>query len=433
MTSEVVLMNRSGVALAADSAATVGSGQNRKIYNSAVKLFSLTKYHPVGAMIYNDSDFMGLPWETIIKYYRDILGTKSMEFLEGYGKNLIDFLHKNYEIFPESSQDYIYKKKVKDYFERINSSIRDNFLKKVLGQEVKSSYKISDEAKAQISEQHCRLKELDDLNCFYNGFWDALNEKYQGEIENLIEEIFDNYDLEQEQKNCLHDISKFIITKDFFFDSYTGLVIAGFGEKELFPAMTSFLVDGLFLGMLKYKEMGEEKIEVDGRPVIQPFAQSNMIDSFLDGIDPNFDEKIEEEVLNLAIDIPNAVIDSIDDLSNEQKDHWKNNITQHIKNGLSQFFQSLRDYRLGNHVFPAYAAINNLPKDELASTAEALVNLNSFQKRVSLEDETVGGPIDVAVITKGDGLVWIKRKHYFDPELNHHFFRNYYQNKDSSS
>jgi hypothetical protein len=41
------------------------------------------------------------------------------------------------------------------------------------------------------------------------------------------------------------------------------------------------------------------------------------------------------------------------------------------------------------------------------------------------QDETVGGPIDVAVISKGDGFVWIKRKHYFERDLNPHFFRNH--------
>ena len=35
-----------------------------------------------------------------------------------------------------------------------------------------------------------------------------------------------------------------------------------------------------------------------------------------------------------------------------------------------------------------------------------------------MDRETVGGPIDVAVITKGDGFVWVKRKHYFEAEYN---------------
>lgn len=57
--------------------------------------------------------------------------------------------------------------------------------------------------------------------------------------------------------------------------------------------------------------------------------------------------------------------------------------------------------------------------------AEALVNLTSFKRRVSSSLETVGGPVDVAVITKGDGFIWIRRKHYFNAELNHHFFQKY--------
>jgi hypothetical protein len=57
--------------------------------------------------------------------------------------------------------------------------------------------------------------------------------------------------------------------------------------------------------------------------------------------------------------------------------------------------------------------------------AEALVNLTSFRRRVSMDAETVGGPIDVAVISKGDGFVWIKRKHYFGAELNPQFLATY--------
>ena len=64
-----------------------------------------------------------------------------------------------------------------------------------------------------------------------------------------------------------------------------------------------------------------------------------------------------------------------------------------------------------------------LPKEELAELAEALVNLTSFKRRVTPAAETVGGPVDVAVISKGDGLVWLKRKHYFPPELNPRYFR----------
>ena len=39
------------------------------------------------------------------------------------------------------------------------------------------------------------------------------------------------------------------------------------------------------------------------------------------------------------------------------------------------------------------------------------MSLTVFMARISAsQEETVGGPIDVALICKGDGFVWIKRK-----------------------
>ena len=84
---------------------------------------------------------------------------------------------------------------------------------------------------------------------------------------------------------------------------------------------------------------------------------------------------------------------------------------------------------LGTRKFvgPVLDIVGDLPKDELAAMAESLVNLTSFKRRITAEAETVGGPIDVAVISKGDGFVWIKRKHYFQKDLNPAFFANYYR------
>ena len=94
----------------------------------------------------------------------------------------------------------------------------------------------------------------------------------------------------------------------------------------------------------------------------------------------------------------------------------------------SERFESYIDkWKWDHYTEPVVTATRYLNKDELGVMAETLVNLVSFRKRVTLTSETVGGPIDVAVITKGDGFIWMKRKHYFDPALNHHFFKNYYE------
>lgn len=86
------------------------------------------------------------------------------------------------------------------------------------------------------------------------------------------------------------------------------------------------------------------------------------------------------------------------------------------------FHEQMRDLLKKEHSGLIMSVVRMLPKEELAEMAEALVNLTSLKRRVTPKDETVGGPVDVAVISKGDGLIWIKRKHYFSPELNHRFF-----------
>ena len=94
---------------------------------------------------------------------------------------------------------------------------------------------------------------------------------------------------------------------------------------------------------------------------------------------------------------------------------------------LDDFSQRATNYRQKEFVKPVIDTIIGMPKHELANMAEALVNLQSMKQHVTWEKETVGGPIDVAVISKGDGFIWIKRKHYFDQVLNVHFLNNYFR------
>jgi ATP-dependent protease HslVU (ClpYQ) peptidase subunit len=81
MTAEVAVLNTTGVALAADSAVTIGEDAT-KIYTSAEKLFQLSNSAPVGAMIYGSASLVGLPWETTIKAYRKKLSDKTLPAIE---------------------------------------------------------------------------------------------------------------------------------------------------------------------------------------------------------------------------------------------------------------------------------------------------------------------------------------------------------------
>ena len=94
MTAIVGVLNKHAVAIAADSAVTMGN--THKVVNCANKIFTLSKCYPVAVMTYNDAAFMGVPWDIIIKEYRKYLGERSFPQLEGYVKDFIDFLHKKH-------------------------------------------------------------------------------------------------------------------------------------------------------------------------------------------------------------------------------------------------------------------------------------------------------------------------------------------------
>lgn len=76
---------------------------------------------------------------------------------------------------------------------------------------------------------------------------------------------------------------------------------------------------------------------------------------------------------------------------------------------------------------PLLSTLDMLDKEDLANVAESLISLTSLVRRMQPGEETVGGPVDVAVISKGDGFIWIKRKHYFKPEYNQAFMMNYFK------
>ena len=101
MTAEVCVMNRLGIALAADSAVTLSSSGEKKIYTSVDKLFNLSNFEPVGIMVYGNASYLELMWETVVKEYRRQLGAQRFDSLREHADDFLEFLE-NEEVFPEN-------------------------------------------------------------------------------------------------------------------------------------------------------------------------------------------------------------------------------------------------------------------------------------------------------------------------------------------
>jgi hypothetical protein len=71
VTAEVAIINKTAIALAADSAITLSLGSDQqKVFDSEDKLFELTRRDPIAVMINNNMHFMEAPLPVLIKRYR---------------------------------------------------------------------------------------------------------------------------------------------------------------------------------------------------------------------------------------------------------------------------------------------------------------------------------------------------------------------------
>ena len=125
MTAEVAVMNKSAVALAADSAITITTGDlnQSKVFNTANKLFTLSKYQPVGIMVYNSMELGGVPWETIIKEYRKNLAEEPLDTIKDYCDNFFNFLCDNEILFPDKLQNCVVHNIIRRSYKSIKTDV----------------------------------------------------------------------------------------------------------------------------------------------------------------------------------------------------------------------------------------------------------------------------------------------------------------------
>jgi hypothetical protein len=417
MTAEVAVLNKSAVALAADSKVTIGAGSPEKTYDSVNKIFTLSKVHPVGLMIYGNADFMQYPWETIVKSYRAKKGTKSeptidrwatdfMRYVRGYGQIRKKDISANvFNVLQSSFLDVADKAFIQAHYRDVQPNSAD--YEKILIEELENVIGSGSRRGRLIALRQQRGV----VTTFGPDITAAIAEFMQG----------------SKNKALRSAASKFAFTSLFhglFSPVSSGFVIAGFGDSEVFPALVAHETDGYIGSRIKFSPAESAKVTIENQSLITAFAQREIVQRFMEGIDPGYADFLE-------ISFTNALIGS--NISTFEKWAPKSVQTKSRKAAIAkaaqkQFAQINRDamnYRIRQFSNPTVEMVGLFPKDELAHLAESLVGLTSLHRRVSRDLETVGGPIDVAVISKNDGFIWIKRKHYFKPELNVQFGLNY--------
>jgi hypothetical protein len=430
MTAEIAILNKNAVALAADSAVTLRNPSNQKVYNTANKLFMLSKYHPVGIMVYGPAELMGVPWETAIKMFRAELHTTNFDRLIQFAEHFINFLENNRLLYPTSIQESEFALMCQWVLTQVKEKLDSRVQAEITAKGIIDDGGV-ERIIAEVTDEELRSwQQYRRLDCFPVEFEPELVATYARCLNHVLEEVFVQLPIRHVREQLLQ-ICALRVTKDWWSLKSGGIVVAGFGKNEFLPVLHSYTVESILNNRLKHDRLPNQSNDMGeshGAAII-PFAQAEIVYRFIRGIDPEYKRELASLLRHLlTTEYPDKLIA---DFAERTTDDERRNVqAELIKIGRSimeGFEDRWSEWEHRKFVGPVLDIVGDLPKDDLAAMAESLVNLTSFKRRITAEAETVGGPIDVAVISKGDGFVWIKRKHYFQKDLNPAFFANYYR------
>lgn len=421
MTAEIAIISRSAVTLAADSAMTMSVRGVEKIYPSADKLFELSIEDAIGAAIYNNLEFMGAPLDVIIKQFRSSQYCTRFQSLLDTPASFFKYLVK--EWLPSTEEQDKHVKSIllptlimiqEDY----NTASFDAMLSNSKGKP--DLHRLFVEILNKYITMYNALRVAE---CFTDVSENYIADYHADAINQIIHAVFERFPLDEDDRSLVRRVCALLLHRDIYSDLFTGIVFAGFGQDEMFPSLQAFEIDGIVAGRLK-KKVTHEVTANQGHMTseIIPFAQRDIIDRYLEGMDKDFEREIQDYFKEVLTTIEQNLLDGaprvpkrvrqlaqaqIADLGKIALEHMENAFIPKLR---QKFRQQMEDMVLF------------MPKQDLANLAEALVNITSLKRRFSGDQETVAGPIDVAVISKSDGFVWVRRKHYFDANLNPRFF-----------
>jgi hypothetical protein len=410
MTSEVLILNKRAVVLAADSAITSSGGEHPRYSKSATKIFDLSLGGGVAAAFFGNALIDCVPWELAIKMFRRHLGNRTLDRVSDYMSAITTYLSGNDALFPpELRRPFVEQQ----FDQAVVETIK--YARGIDDQIVDLSLPLADRqarwatAAVEIGQRLDGLRVAASLTAAHRDTAIADQAIWVPRVQQQLAQV---PTLDAVNAGQLAELAhKLRYSRPDLLLPSSGLVVAGYGDSDILPSYQQITVYGHVGDELCFSDTRRFEVTHSNSAMIQPLAQTSMIDMFTDGFGASLQSIIEKanraalskviaDLVAGGIAVPALLGQQLTDQSHaEFMDEWK----------LENWKQNYT---------PLIQVIATLEVQEMAHLAESLLGLESLKERVTSPTEEVGGPIDVAAITKAEGLVWIKRKHFFDRDLN---------------
>ena len=409
MSAGICIMNKEAIALAADSAATIGD--RAAIRNSAQKLFPLSR--SVAVICYGSAEFMTVPVEIIMRMYAQSLGERTFLRLEDYVEDLLHFLAKNGELllFKQNEETYI-----RDIVDRQLRILDNRFREAQEDQAASLGRKLQHEELRELGNQICEER-FQDFSERYEktegldfGEYLEKEQDFTSCVKAYVQEgqTTDDSFLWMDEATVEKLIPFLRDTLDTSFFGYYpfGVCVAGYGERDIYPRLQHLTLDGWVNGSLRYRTENEKAIDEDHRSWIETMAQDDVMDTIFLGMDSNLLPFLEDIIREKAAECIEGI--SKKALSLEKRKQ----VLASLAGLPDTIIDEMGEVRRKEYWLPFLRATVTLGPRDMAAFAESMINLTSMRRTIIVDDNngTVGGPVDVMIITKCDGFRWIKNK-----------------------
>jgi hypothetical protein len=261
------------------------------------------------------------------------------------------------------------------------------------------------------------------LSDFVNYTLEQFVQYSQESISEVIEVVFEGIQINGDIRPIINELYWRYFRSLNFIGRETGLVFGGFGEKQIYPSISAVKISEVIDNKLRIKPDLSDEISDTNNGSILPYAQTDVINMFIKGIDPDIESTYVAAIEKTLQKYNSTIADIIGANNQGLSDAIRNNDNTPM---IRELIEEINNIKQQTQISPTVDTVAILSKEDLAEMAESLIYLTYLKRRISSSEESVGGPIDVAIITKGDGFIWKKRKHYFSEELNKHFMANYF-------
>ncbi len=410
MTSEIAVMNQRAVALAADSAVTLVDGGTVVVRNEQRKLFNLLDKKPVGLMFFGLADLMGHPWEHLIEHYQKKAPAQGLGSIRDYAASFTGMLDGLTEFFPKERYRDEYRRLLASVFRYVfhlaqflresaeppQAEASDTAILEVAIERVWRDYQFREDGSPRAN-----------LSCFPKDFGATVAAQYGEAADELIAYGFAPFGLGKPATQKLKEIAVFCVVKDLFLEDVAGLVFAGFGSEERYPAVVTWFVSGIVAGYAKRMEASADIIDGEVRSKIRVFADSEVTNAFIRGIDLNLERRLYGGFRMMMHGLVDQVVGALPGMEAGTRETIRDRFQRDfVPKYLAAFHRMMAEYQQQAFINPVLRVLEIAARNELAETASQLVSLNIFKKRIMAHRETVGGAVDVAIISRENGFQW---------------------------